>query len=156
MNNCVITTTIPELKMRKVVHEYNTTIIVNENKYMITVPKDFIYDGASIPAPFWIIFGTPYGVYNDTPGCVHDYLYDEISNNSIEFDNKKITISRAEADWIFYLLLCKNGVWKLKAYIMYLTVYTFGFLFYKNGYKKYLSWSHKISDYLYGIANCIE
>ena len=65
-----------EKNKKEVVEDFITQVGGN----LITVPKGFLYNGASIPSgPFgvlWYLFGTPYLPCFDSPSCVHDYLYD--------------------------------------------------------------------------------
>lgn len=133
MESNVITTSVPRLNLRKVVQEYNIIIIDDNDIYNITIPKEFYYNGATIPCLFWTIFGTPYDCKNDTPGCVHDYLYDVKSDNSVLYQNTSyITINRNVSDKIYYYLLLQNNVSEYKAFIMYFVVRIFGFLYYKK------------------------
>ncbi len=152
----IVTTTVPEISRRKVVIPYTTHVDLNNNIYEICVPKDFMYDGTSIPSPFWIIFGTPYDTSNDTPGCVHDYLYNKNSNSSVICNGTRVTLSRNQADRVFYILLCRNGVCKIKAYIMYIAVVVFGFFFYKDRVRKILKFPCLVFKLINNCATLLE
>ena len=110
--------TVPSKNLRKVVETYIIDVICNGKKCTITIPRDFYYDGASIPCYLWIAFGTPYDCKNDTPGCVHDYLYSRSSDNRVVCDGMEITLDRRATDKIFKNLLHMNGVSIVKSYIM--------------------------------------
>jgi hypothetical protein len=74
----------------------------NEFRYIsskgtITVPKDFITDGASIPMIFWAIL-SPFGDYF-AAAVVHDYLYSALYDAGF---------TRRESDLIF-----KEAMWNL-------------------------------------------
>lgn len=64
----------------------------------LTVPQDFITDGASVPRIFWNIL-SPFGDYFG-PALVHDFLY---SHHNQWF-------TRAEADSIFLEAMTLAGV----------------------------------------------
>ena len=83
--------------------------------YDITVPKGFIFDGASIPRFFWRVIGGPFGPYVDA-AVVHDYIYAEA------FDR----YTKQEADSIFLRIMELLGIkaWRRKA--MYRAVKWFG------------------------------
>ncbi len=67
---------------------------------IITVPKDFWSDGASVPQFAWSIVGHPFSGYLDA-AIVHDFLYSKAS------DDLKFT--RRQADFIMRELM-----WNLK------------------------------------------
>lgn len=86
----------------------------------IWVPKFFQYDGASIPPPAYQIIGTPFNPRLMEAAVVHDWLY-----YTQQFP-------RATADEIFYELLIKAGVPKLKAILMRESVQGFGAWYWDN------------------------
>ena len=57
------------------VHEewYHTTDALEGGKKTIVIPKNFVFDGASVPRLFWSLF-TPAGLLL-VPGLIHDYAY---------------------------------------------------------------------------------
>lgn len=83
------------------------------HKEVITVPKGFKTDFASVPRFLWAFF-PPYGKYTEA-AIMHDYLYD------LQDRPRKV------ADQLFYdaLLLCQVPKWKAK--LMYYGVRAFGF-----------------------------
>ncbi len=125
--------TRPDIKtnLRIVTEPLNIIVELDNIIYNITVPKDFAYDGASIPKLLWPIFGTPYNCNSDTSACVHDYLYRKTSNMQVTCNNELITVNQNIADQIFRKLLCQNGVSSIKACFMYYGVKLFGKFFYK-------------------------
>jgi hypothetical protein len=65
---------------------------------VITVPKGFITDGASIPRIFWSLLG-PFGPYFQA-AIVHDYLYSD----------RNQSITRDTADHIFKEAMFNSGL----------------------------------------------
>lgn len=59
--------------------------------YSVVVEKDFIFDGGSIPRPFWSIV-PPMGTAADWGWVLHDWLY------HLHRDCGDITFTREEAD----------------------------------------------------------
>jgi len=132
MINQVMTKPDPILDRRIVTDDFNIQTKCYEFDVELTVPKNFIYDGASIPRALWSFIGTPYSCKFDTPACIHDYLYSLESNDSIIFDGTTVTLDRFNADYIMYLLLCENGVNSIKAYMMFIGIRCFGSRYYKK------------------------
>lgn len=130
----IVTKPVPELERRIVVEDLKLDMNYFDKNINFIVPKNFIYDGASIPRALWSFVGTPYSCKYDTPGCIHDYLYSKSSDDIINSNNVKTTLDRYTADYIFRDLLCKNGVNTMLAYIMYFIVRCFGGLYYKQQY----------------------
>ena len=87
----------------------------------VTVPKNFEFDGASIPRFFWRVIGTPFAPDVIIAALVHDYLYKH---------GHELGISRKEADTIFRSILRYEG--HPKADTMYRTLRMFG----ASNYKK--------------------
>jgi hypothetical protein len=89
---------------------------------VITVPKGFVSDGASIPLvyrgelPAW-------GAGHSEAAIVHDYLY---SDKSEGVENLK-SIDRGKADKIFYAIMKHRRCHWWKARMMYTAVRLFGF-----------------------------
>lgn len=89
----------------------------NQVPRYLQVPKDYVFDGASIPKILQPMLGK-----KDSPefllaACVHDFLY-------WNFD-----MDRRMADETFYHLLRASGVSNWKAAIFYLGVRSFGAFF---------------------------
>lgn len=92
----------------------------SDGKMIVTVPKGFETDFASIPFLFWIFF-PPIGIWLKA-AVVHDYLYRT---------GKK---SRKEADSVF---LKEIKLAPIRMFIIWLNVRLFGWLFYhKTTYDK--------------------
>lgn len=81
---------------------------VTTNK-IITVPKGFVSDGASIPRLLWVVLGSPFSPKLIRAAIQHDYLI-------------AIGFSGDARDLQFYTTLRKYGVKTWKAYVMYLGV----------------------------------
>lgn len=91
------------------------------NDYVITVPKGFVTDLASVPRAFWSIF-PPFGKYT-VAAVVHDFLYSEYNNTNI---------NRTLADEIFIFIMKENGVSFVKRQLMFRAVRTFGSMAWKK------------------------
>lgn len=96
------------------------------------IQKGFTFDGASIPPVFWDLVGEPTDSDFLIAAMIHDYLY------SIRF-NRKIS------DGAFRTFLIQNGVWTLKAKLMWAGVRLGGFVFYAGDTSKF--WK-KVRNYL--------
>ena len=101
---------MPEEDRYELLEDFTVLCDVEGACYTITVPSGFLYDGASIPPPGWILGYTPHHPDMMLPALVHDYLY-----TTREVD-------RLTADSIFYELLIQNGVKKPIAEVMFQAV----------------------------------
>lgn len=95
--------------------------IVRIDGKIITIPKGFITDLASIPRIFWAI-DAPNDTESIAPAILHDYMYSADSNFSY---------TRRDTDIIFYYALLANGANTFTAYRYWLGVRLFGFKFFK-------------------------
>lgn len=78
----------------------------------ITVPRGYVWDGASIPGLVRPFMGEPFvGAHRDA-GLLHDYLYETCK------------VSRSQADELFYRELLADGDSKPSAYLKWLAVRT--------------------------------
>lgn len=91
---------------------------------IITIPKNFTYDGASIPKFTQWFFGHPFDKHHDEAGLIHDFLYDKLSN--------KYGYSRSHADKVYRKILLKSEYPKHKAWMEYIVVRIVGRLYYKK------------------------
>ena len=88
---------------------------------LITIHRNFKFDGASIPRLFWRVVGHPLQGKALPAAVIHDGLY-----------RAQLT-TRKEADKIFHTLLKLNEINKFKAWLMYRSVRTGG----KKSWKQY-------------------
>jgi len=101
--------------------------VPQENKYILvqdylvefddisfSIPKGFIFDGASIPVYARAISYSPFHPDVMASAIVHDYLY------------VYCPVDKKTADRVFYDRLLLNGVKKHKAKMMYQAVKMFG------------------------------
>ncbi len=96
-------------------------------EYTLTIPANSTTDFASIPKILQsLISPLSNTVY---AAVVHDYLY----RDPVESEAR--SISRADADRIFYWSMMARGVWKITAVAMYLGVRLFGTPSYKREQK---------------------
>lgn len=86
---------------------------------IITVPRGFTTDFASVPRIFWNIL-PPFGKYGNA-AIIHDYCYD------------RQLFPRKQCDLIFYKAMLEKGVPKWKAVTMYKMVRMFGKRAYSKG-----------------------
>lgn len=110
-----------------------TAGIVNKagNRILITVPKGYVTDLASIPRFIWSLFGlTPDGLYRGA-AVVHDYIYSKhIKGASYSLLPDGMRLTRAECDEIFKILIHASGEAHWKEEAMYRAVRTFGWAYY--------------------------
>ena len=88
----------------------------------ITVPVDFITDGASVPRIFWNIL-SPYGSYFPA-ALIHDFLYSKASDS--------YGFTRLQCDQIFKAAMYDIGIGWLKRETIYRAVRAAGWLSYKQ------------------------
>jgi len=79
------------------------------SKNNITIPKDFVFNWASLPRVFYII-GTPMATDTLIWALLHDYAY------------HKQTMTRKQADELFNEVMILTKVWTIKRCIYYLGV----------------------------------
>ena len=72
----------------------------------ITVKKDFVFDGASIPRIFWRTIGPPMAGKYAHATLLHDELY---VRKSLYRNGQKIKISRKEADDLMLVVMKDDG-----------------------------------------------
>lgn len=101
---------VPETDLYEVYEEYEITILGKD----ILIPVGFRFDGASIPAAFWISFYTPYHPRVVAAALIHDYLY------------VYHEVSKEEADEIFVAVLAAKGVGEFRRTNMWRAVHYFG------------------------------
>lgn len=96
----------------------------NDKSDIISVPKGFVTNFASIPRPFWGIYpplGAGKGLNYAKPAILHDYLY-----------SKGTKYTRKEADAIFLESMRALKVNKFTRALFYCSVRCFGWLFYNK------------------------
>lgn len=86
---------------------------IGNSGVVITVPKGFVTDFASIPQPLWSFGLSPYGRYSKA-AIVHDYLY------------WKQDCTREQADNLLLIAMKESGVSKSQENEIYLGVRTGG------------------------------
>lgn len=94
------------------------------NGFLITVPKGFITDGASIPKSLQWIYD-PYGKYIKA-AVIHDYLYSKYNDTGI---------NRTLADKIFDFIMKETGVNAKTRRKFYVAVKYFGKIFWQDKLK---------------------
>jgi len=88
---------------------------------VVVVPAGSITDFASIPSIFWSLLPS-WGKYGKA-AVVHDWLYHQ---HNILSRGSKSSITRKEADIIFYEGMLVSGTRRWKAEVMYWAVRLFG------------------------------
>ena len=106
----------PSFEHYEVVRDFEPDGLAHE----IVVPKDFHYDGASIPAAAWQLTYTPFHPDVMAAALVHDWLY---YNHQVDQET---------ADDLFFDILRANGVGMFKAGTMWIAVRNFGAAFWAN------------------------
>ena len=98
--------------------------IYSINGFLITVPKGFITDGASIPKSLQWIYD-PFGKYIKG-AVIHDYLYSKYNDTGI---------NRTLADKIFDFIMKETGVNDKTRRKFYVAVKCFGKIFWQDKLK---------------------
>ena len=87
-----------------------------QKNYKFTIPKDYCYDGASIPRIFWRVIGANTSPEFLIPALIHDVLCE---------NHKYVDNDREFSSQVFKALLLASGVGEVKAQIMFAAVNTF-------------------------------
>jgi len=95
-------------------------LIYKNNDFIITVYKNFDFDGASIPRIFWTLIGSPTTGRYTKPACLHDALY-----ASKIFDRKM-------CDLLFLEAMKAENVGYITRTLIYNAVRVGGFMAYNN------------------------
>ena len=76
----------------------------------ITVRKDFVFDGASIPRIFWSLIGAPQAGKHAHASLLHDWIYVKKAGDGIIF-------TRKQADDLMLVMMKEDGVswWRRNA-----------------------------------------
>lgn len=99
-------------------YEWEVKFTLDKKKFIFTIPADSSTDFASIPKLLQsLISPLSNTVY---AAVVHDYFYRNPKAPAAK------SISRLDADRIFYWSMLARGVWKITAITMYLGVRMFG------------------------------
>lgn len=100
------------------------TFYIGDSEYddYVTIPKDFLTDGASVPRFLWSLI-PPWGTYGQA-AIVHDYLCDH-GRMTAKGDGSDVYITRRQADEIFYIAMKTSGTPVFKRSIIYLGVSLF-------------------------------
>jgi putative uncharacterized protein FNV0804 len=107
--------TVPKGEVFELVQDF----IYDVNGYRITVPKNFTTDYASVPKALQVIIHKE-GTHSEA-AVVHDFLYSRYNDTGI---NRKL------ADKIFLFIMKECGVPFTRRITMYLSVRSFGGIFY--------------------------
>jgi hypothetical protein len=92
-----------------------------------TIKKGFLFDGSSIPSFLEFVTGYKRFSINLTASIVHDFIY--LNRGKILLDNgATITLTRREADDIFYYILKQVKYSGFKSKIAYYGVRLFGWV----------------------------
>ena len=118
----LIVSPLPDGKRWKLIEPFSY-YIDKKDGIIITVPKDFISDGASIPRIFWSLIGSPMTGKYIAAAFLHDFTY---------FIK---TFSRKKSDLIFLNAMKILKVPKIKRKIIYYAVRVGGKWAWKNSSK---------------------
>lgn len=89
-------------------------IFIENSKFkkVITVPMNFVTDGASCPKVLWSLCAPMSGGQAEA-AVLHDYLYSKDCD---------LPYTRKQADNLFYDAMVSNGVSKARAWLIYMGV----------------------------------
>lgn len=99
---------INKTELKVVLEDYK-----KKKKYCFVIPKNYLYDGASIPKLFWRIIGSN----TDNRFLVAALIHDTLCENKDYVDN-----DRYFADKVFERLLSVSGVSPFKRWLMFHSV----------------------------------
>jgi hypothetical protein len=101
-------------KFRVLIAPWTIAVSLPPNRVQgVTVPRGFVWDGASVPKAFRWLIGDPWECEFQAASLVHDYLY---------WSHKA---TKADADLIFRDLLISSGAKSWVASLMYAAVKSF-------------------------------
>ena len=106
--------------------DFEKEIIFNKVKTVVSVNKGFLTDFASVPEALWFWI-SPFGKHQEA-ALLHDKLY----STGGQLKGLKNFLTRKEADELFYEVMLKDGVNKVKAKLMKLGVRLFGWKYWKK------------------------
>jgi hypothetical protein len=96
----------------------------------VIIPEGFIFDGASIPKPFWAIL-SPVGLLL-TPGLIHDYAYQHDQLLSLDGKGNRTVYKRKAGrgywDHLFRDVAIDVNGFRIINYIAWLALILFGWL----------------------------
>lgn len=97
--------------------------------YVLTIPAGYIFDGHSVPRPFWAVF-PPFG-RDIVSALVHDYLYEY---------GASVGYKRAFADYqhLYFSLKPEYNISRIRSYGAWVAIRLFGFVFWHFGQKRVL------------------
>lgn len=106
--------------------EYAYEFVLNNATFRISVPKGFIYDGASVPRILWTLTGIlPDGLIR-AGALLHDYIYHHqgilpawrlMIHTENGWQKSTLELTRPIADNIFLEAMIKAGVRSTKAHV---------------------------------------
>ena len=103
----------------------------------LSVPAGTVYDGASVPRPVWSLAGIrPDGLIR-AASLAHDCLYRSKGNRLsavigptlTNANGNRLTVDRAEADWVLREFMAFAGMSRLRCRRAWLAVRSFGWLY---------------------------
>ena len=102
------------------------------NGSVITVPKGFVFDLASIPRILWIVKGfAPFELSTAAP-LIHDYIYNHKGAlPGVSLDAYRL-FKRSEADRYFRLIMKDEGVGAIRRTLAWLAVRLGGFFSWRS------------------------
>ena len=95
--------------------------VVGYNNVVLSVPKGFITNGASVPRMFWWLCAPMAGPFGEA-AVIHDYMYSKQSH----------CIDRKAADRVLRDIGRENGANIIRANLVYSAVRMFGWKFWKS------------------------
>lgn len=109
-----------DIKLKPFICENGFSVLVKNKEtnedFHIKIPKNYTWDGATIPRVFWRVIGANTDNSFLIASCVHDVLCE---------NHELVNCDRNFASTIFKSLLLASGVSKIKAQTMYLAVDNF-------------------------------
>lgn len=98
-------------------------IVYYTNECVFTIPKDYTWDGATIPRMFWRLIGSKTDSKFLIPSLLHDYMCE---NHNVVDNNRYL------ADKVFERLLYVSGVPAFNRWLMFHSV---------DNFQKFCGWN---------------
>jgi hypothetical protein len=101
--------------------DYNHTCSweTDTQSYVLTAPKGFLWDGATIPRALWSLAGYHPSGLMLAPSMWHDYIYVNKGKFINQSTNEEVYISRKHSDVLFYRHMILAGIEPKKAKLFY-------------------------------------
>jgi hypothetical protein len=115
----------------ELIEDYKFSFFHNDKEHFFTIPKGFIYDGATIPWYTWGYFKIlPIGTHNPAT-IIHDFIYFH-EGKLVDDNGEKIVVTRKFCDTLYKNQLIDLGYPIPNSYKIYRGTRIFGVIFWRE------------------------